>query len=189
MGKVMSIIYRKANRFNVENRAHRFLDKEKLPPAPKFESSYEDMKRTLTDDPEFVERASKRDVLLDNRLKQVFVTSEIHKLTQIEEDEKKPLPLNRSAVEDFEFGFKEPVKVTIGRCTLRQAMKFLVDHESDPTVFTAAKIAEDYKIKHDTVEKILKHFRIFQIHIPDKKLQEKILEQKSYKAIESKKDE
>lgn len=47
MGKVMSMVARKANRFNVENRAHRVLEREKPTPAPKYESNLRDMERTL----------------------------------------------------------------------------------------------------------------------------------------------
>lgn len=47
MGKVMSVAARKANRFNVENRAHRVLEREKPIPAPKYESNLRDMERTL----------------------------------------------------------------------------------------------------------------------------------------------
>lgn len=43
----MSVMMRKANRFNVENRAHRLLDKEKRDIAPKFESNLRDMERVL----------------------------------------------------------------------------------------------------------------------------------------------
>lgn len=47
MGKAMSMVARKANRFNVENRAHRVLEREKPTPAPKYESNLRDMERTL----------------------------------------------------------------------------------------------------------------------------------------------
>lgn len=47
MGKVLSVISRKSRRFNAENRAHRFLDKEKRDAAPKFKANLEDYKRVL----------------------------------------------------------------------------------------------------------------------------------------------
>lgn len=45
MGQVLSFASRKANRFNVENRAHRVLEKEKPTPAPKYESNIRDFER------------------------------------------------------------------------------------------------------------------------------------------------
>lgn len=47
MGKVLSVISRKARRFNAENRAHRHLDKDKLEAAPKFKSNISDFHRVL----------------------------------------------------------------------------------------------------------------------------------------------
>jgi NADH dehydrogenase [ubiquinone] 1 alpha subcomplex assembly factor 4 len=47
MGKVLSVATAKVQRFNVENRAHRFLAQEKVRPAPKFESNVKDLERVL----------------------------------------------------------------------------------------------------------------------------------------------
>lgn len=47
MGQVASMVARRANRFNAENRAHRVLEREKPTPAPKFDSNLRDMERTL----------------------------------------------------------------------------------------------------------------------------------------------
>lgn len=47
MGKVMSVAARKVKRFNVENRAHKFLDREKISPAPKYESNIRDYQKVL----------------------------------------------------------------------------------------------------------------------------------------------
>lgn len=47
MGKVLSVASRKANRFNVENRAHRVLDLDKPQAAPKFESNIRDYQKVL----------------------------------------------------------------------------------------------------------------------------------------------
>jgi len=43
MGKVFSVVRRKANRFNVENRAHRVISKEKPTPAPKHLSAIQEL--------------------------------------------------------------------------------------------------------------------------------------------------
>lgn len=51
MGKVLSIVSRKANRFNAENRAHRVLEREKPIPAPKFESNIRDYQKVLDGSP------------------------------------------------------------------------------------------------------------------------------------------
>lgn len=43
MGKVLSVIQRKVNRFNVENRAHRVISKDKPTPAPKYPSTIKEL--------------------------------------------------------------------------------------------------------------------------------------------------
>lgn len=47
MGKVMSVALAKAQRFNVENRAHRIISMDKPKAAPKFESNLIDLERVL----------------------------------------------------------------------------------------------------------------------------------------------
>lgn len=48
MGKVFSMVARKSNRFNAENRAARIISKEKPVAAPKYPSNVEDMGRVLS---------------------------------------------------------------------------------------------------------------------------------------------
>lgn len=61
------------------------------------------------------------------------------------------LPLDRKPVDDFEYGYKEPVKVSRGRVTLRQAIQFITDHQTEPEVWSAKRIADEYKLKQSIV--------------------------------------
>lgn len=85
-------------------------------------------------------------------------------------DPNRPLPLSRTTIADYELGFQEPElkKVAIGKCTLRQAIQFISDHQQNPDEWTAERIAKEFKLKHETVFMILEHFRMFSIHIPQK---------------------
>lgn len=65
----------------------------------------------------------------------------------------RPLPLNRRNVEDFEYGFKEPEKIPLGRVTLRNALKFINDHQSNPKEYSAIQIADEYLLPEETVSK------------------------------------
>lgn len=47
MGKVMSVVAAKAQRFNVENRAQKIISQAKPTPAPRFESNLKDLERVL----------------------------------------------------------------------------------------------------------------------------------------------
>ena len=47
MGKVLSVVVSKVQRFNVENRAQRIISQDKPKPAPKYESNIKDLERVL----------------------------------------------------------------------------------------------------------------------------------------------
>lgn len=47
MGKIISVMSRKANRFNVEARAEKIISKDKQQAAPKYPSNLSDMDRVL----------------------------------------------------------------------------------------------------------------------------------------------
>lgn len=79
-------------------------------------------------------------------------------------DEEKALPLDRNTPEDFEFGYMEPKRITPGHFTLRQALKFITDHQSEPEKWTAAKIAEEYKLKPEltgNTDQVVYHKPVF----------------------------
>lgn len=58
-------------------------------------------------------------------------------------------------------------RVPLGKCTLRQAIHFISEHQQKPDEVTAEKIANEFKLKQETVDDILEHFRMFAIHIPE----------------------
>lgn len=76
--------------------------------------------------------------------------------------------MSRKHVGQFEYGFQEPdpSKVSKGKCTLRQAVQFISDHQEKPGEWTAEKIASEFKLKQESVNDILEHFRMFSVHIP-----------------------
>ncbi|XP_016990100.1 protein NDUFAF4 homolog [Drosophila rhopaloa] len=187
MGQVLSMVARRANRFNAENRAHRILEREKPTPAPKFDSNLRDMERTLELDPRFVDKLNLKDSSLDGRLKDVYVTSQDRFIKRVQERqaaeaaadqvEKRALPLDRQTPDDFEYGYLEPTRISPGHCTLRQALKFINDHQLDPESWPAKKIANDYKLKEPLVENILHYFKTFNMYIPDQKYKDTLLTQ------------
>uniref|UniRef100_A0A7G3ALM9 Uncharacterized protein n=1 Tax=Lutzomyia longipalpis TaxID=7200 RepID=A0A7G3ALM9_LUTLO len=179
MGQVGSMISRRANRWNAENRAHKIIGKDKPTPAPKYSSNLREIQEALKITPDLVEKLSKKDAGLDDRLKQVYVTSETTIVQNDPETQNidRPLPSDTKRVEDFEFGHKEPKNVRHGRVTLRQASQFLGDYQRDQTEWTVEKIAQHYNLPVNTVDAIVTHFRPFQIYIPDPKRQDKVLQQ------------
>ncbi|KAH8382514.1 hypothetical protein KR009_003929 [Drosophila setifemur] len=199
MGQVASRVVRQAKRFNVENRAHRVLEREKPTPAPKFESNLRDMERTLELDPKFVDKLNVKDASLDTRLKDVYVTSQDRFIKRVQERQAKEaassetqdqrvLPMDRKTPEDFEYGYMEPNRITPGRCTLRQALKFINDHQLDPEAWPAKKISNEYKLKEPHVENILHYFKTFNMYIPDQKYKDTLLTQAKQQLLRVKSD-
>lgn len=169
MGKVLSVVRRKANRFNVESRAHRVISKDKPTPAPKHPSAIQELETIKSDYPHILEEQSRRDSKLDDRLKQVFVRSYDPIVEEPTTSSSHPLPQDRRPFEETEFGYSEPVMIPQGRFTLKQAIKFIADHQADPNTWTAAAIAKEYNITQDKIEKILLYYQTFQVHVPEVK--------------------
>lgn len=174
MGALVTRALRPIRTFNIENRAHRVISKDKPDPAPTYPQNIEDLKRTLEAVPDIDEKLDKKDPDLDNRLKDVYVTSygtpedDITRQRK-EQNPNRPLPQFRNQVEDFELGFKEPDRIPYGRTTLRHAINFIGAYQLNPKDATAEKIASEYKLKEEDVESVLKYFKTFEVYIPKSK--------------------
>jgi len=94
--------------------------------------------------------------------------------------------LERTAPEYFEFGYKEPEKINVarGKCTLRQAVQFITDHQSTPSEWTAQRIASELKMKDDNIVNVLEHFRTFSVFMPDPKQERKKILLDSHKTAD-----
>lgn len=189
MGKVLSVVTSQFRNYNIEQRAHNAISQTKLRPVPKYESTKKDLERILLgneifnknignkirfifflENPEIVEETQRKNPELDNRLKQVFVTSS-HNIDQKRNlNPERPLPLETTPVEFFELGFREleVSQITPGKCSLRQIIQFIGDHKLNPEEWTAEKIASDYKMKVEDVKNLLEFYRIFELHVPEK---------------------
>ncbi|KAM3961366.1 NADH dehydrogenase [ubiquinone] 1 alpha subcomplex assembly factor 4 [Aphomia sociella] len=172
MGALVTKALRPLKSFNIENRAHRVISKEKPVPAPKYPANLEDLKRAVNSDPDLDDKLDKKDTGLDDRLRDVYVTSlgrpedDITREKQIE-NPNRPLPQDRKMPGVFEYGFKEPERLKYGHTTLRDALNFISAYQTNPNEVTAAKIAFEYKMKEEDVEKILKYFKTYEVYIPE----------------------
>ena len=175
MGALVTKALRPIKSFNIENRAHRVISKEKPTPAPRYPHNIEDLKRTLELDPDIDEKLDKKDAGLDKRLKDVYVTSlgrpevDVTREKKAENRSKRPLPQDRKMPEEYDFGFKEPERVPYGRTTLRDAINFISAHQANPDEVTASKIALEYKLNEEDVKNILKYFKTYEVYIPETK--------------------
>lgn len=62
------------------------------------------------------------------------------------EEKSKLLPQNRHSTHDFDMDFYEPTVIPKGKCTLRQAFRFISQHKNDPIKYNSENIAAEYKI-------------------------------------------
>ncbi|XP_026474520.1 protein NDUFAF4 homolog [Ctenocephalides felis] len=168
MGTVLSAAKRSINKFNIEERAHKVLSKEKPTPAPKHPKDVKIFQKALKENPE--SSMLKQHTDHDERLKHVYLESyDVGPDHRTEKsDPSKPLPLNRSAVEPPIYGFHEPNHVPYGKCTLKQAIEFIEEYNKDKQMNNANAIANKYKLSEETTSAILEHFRVFQVYVPPK---------------------
>ncbi|XP_049880207.1 protein NDUFAF4 homolog [Pectinophora gossypiella] len=171
MGALVTRAIRPLKAFNIENRAHRVISKEKPIPAPKYPQNLEDIKRAEAADPHLDEKLETKNEELDARLRDIYVTATGRPEDDITREKQKrnpnrPLPEDRKMVEDYELGFKEPERIPYGRTTLRHAITFISAHQMDPEEATAEKIANEYKLKKEDVDNILKYYKSYEVYIP-----------------------
>ena len=162
MGKVYSRLFKPFRTFNIENRAHRVIERAKPVPAPQY--PFADKQREMVNKlyPDFMETQYKKNVQLDDNLKSVYVSSTDPETKPKKDDEvsTKPLPQDRGHPPTFEYGFYESHVIPQGKCSLKQALIFLTEHTENPTEHSVEKIALQYKLDKEIVANIVQHFRI-----------------------------
>ncbi|KZC09905.1 PREDICTED: protein NDUFAF4 homolog [Dufourea novaeangliae] len=161
MGKVYSYFTRPIRSFNIENRAHRVISKEKPVPAPQYPSVTK--QKELVDKlyPNYMEIHYKKNKQLDEHLKNVYVTSnDSVREPEGEAVSTKPLPQDRKHPPELQFGFYQSDIIPEGKCTLKQALTFIGKHNENSSEYTAEIIAIEYKLDKQVVVNILKHFKI-----------------------------
>ncbi|KAM0728700.1 Protein NDUFAF4-like protein [Formica fusca] len=182
MGKVYSLLTRPIRTFNVENRAARIISREKPIPAPQYPSTEKQKKLSDEVNPNFMKEHYQKNVRLDQRLKDVFVTSTDPQKVIEPTREPRPLPQNRYTIDEYTFNFFEPATIPVGKCSLKQVLTFLSQHKHDPLTYSSENIAAEYKIDKKVVDDILKHFKLYVTMIPKS---EEILEDPAQEMFET----
>ncbi|XP_070159887.1 protein NDUFAF4 homolog [Polyergus mexicanus] len=161
MGKVYSLLTRPIRTFNVDNRAARIISREKPVPAPQYPSTEKQKKLSDEVNPNFLKEHYQKNVRLDQRLKDVFVTSTDPQEVIEPAREPRLLPQNRHMIDEYAFNFLEPTTIPVGKCSLKQVLTFLSQHEDDPLTYSSKNIAAEYKIDKKVVDDLLKHFKLY----------------------------
>ncbi|GAB1608773.1 NADH dehydrogenase [ubiquinone] 1 alpha subcomplex assembly factor 4-like [Argonauta hians] len=169
MGAVRSKMMKPLRNFNVESRAHKALDKQKIKPVPAPHHKLPPTVSTTEGQPEPDPVANSRDELLHERLKVVRVES-IGPANK--SFESRNLPERSTSLPEPEYGVVEPDQVTPGRVTISQALNLISDHQTNPKLHSAANIAQQYNLELYNTQQMLKHFQVFHMHFP-KKMEER----------------
>jgi len=175
-------ITRPVQRFNIEARTEKVLDKEKPMPAPKYKADIESRQMNLEQHWEKMDKDIKsKDESHSKRLKDVYVTSEdpdgydpdINRRRPTNPD--RPLPTDGFAYQmQRGFGTPEGYQAPPGRITLDAAQAMLLDNAQDPQGFNAGALATKYNLKVADAEAIIQSFKVFTfIKAQGKKLTEK----------------
>jgi len=195
MGQQISRVYgyvikRPIQRFNIENRAFKVLDKiedpkEKAMRAPMFQSDKEILEQVRKTTPNLETEVQRKDSDLDDRLKDVYVQSydppgSEHFKGPMEDKRKenadRPKPADRSVhSEDFVPGLLRMDKSgkLRGKVNIDEAVELLTAHAAKPDVNTVESLADQYRLNADTLADVVKHFKVFKVFTPPPEVEKK----------------
>ncbi|XP_058804126.1 protein NDUFAF4 homolog isoform X2 [Phymastichus coffea] len=152
--------------WNIENRAHKIISREKPKAAPTYDSTLQQIELVNKLEPDYKQKAQRKDQQLNDNLKKVYVTSNSTEIQEIDQrkNPNRPLPKDRLLHEDFPFGHYEPPEIKPGRISLRQAVELLSNRKTNPKKYTASYIAAEYKLEKEVVENILEYYSLFTVY-------------------------
>ncbi|XP_074844944.1 NADH dehydrogenase [ubiquinone] 1 alpha subcomplex assembly factor 4 [Carettochelys insculpta] len=147
--------------FNLENRAHRELSKEKLTPAPRHPSA---MPLPPPDDPEIQEKILRKDDKLLALLKEVYVDSRDPPV-QVKDESGSILRKQQ----EYRLAKLDHLKdldvqeVPKGKISVVEVLTLLNNHKLSPQTWTAEKIAKEYSLDVKDVSSLLEFFIPFSV--------------------------
>ncbi|KAM4694123.1 NADH dehydrogenase [ubiquinone] 1 alpha subcomplex assembly factor 4 [Discoglossus pictus] len=173
MGGQLTRVFRN---FNLENRAHRLIAKEKLAAAPRHPVMKDTLQTATSDHPDIKDKIYKKDDVLLSRLKEVYVDSSDPPIEIKEEwpSEQVERRLPKQTMRSNPFAALDVEHIPKGKISILEALTLLNNHKHSPDAWTAEKIAQDYDLKLHDAQAVLHHFIPFDV---------KIIKQKDIKQI------
>ncbi|KAM9316624.1 NADH dehydrogenase [ubiquinone] 1 alpha subcomplex assembly factor 4 [Gastrophryne carolinensis] len=164
-------LVRALRNFNVENKAHRLIGREKLDAAPMHPGTKEALAGLASRHPEIKKEINKKDDALLSRLKDVYVAStdpsEAKQAVQPSESEEFRAP-RQTLNSDMD-------SIPKGRISVVEVLTILNNHKQSPKTWTAEKIAKEYTLNIKDTQALLEYFRTFDLHLvpPKEKIADK----------------
>ncbi|OCT80512.1 NADH dehydrogenase [ubiquinone] 1 alpha subcomplex assembly factor 4 [Xenopus laevis] len=154
--------------FNLENRAHGLIGKEKPRPAPSHPKTEDALRATKTHHPDIEDKIRNKDNLLLTRLKEVYVdssdpSSEVQTKESASAQEELRLPkltVNRETLMDLDVE-----SIPKGKISVLEALTLLNNYKNSPETWTAKKISEDYHLDSKKTQALLEYFIPFNVKI------------------------
>ncbi|XP_074541431.1 NADH dehydrogenase [ubiquinone] 1 alpha subcomplex assembly factor 4 [Halichoeres trimaculatus] len=154
--------------FNLENRVHRELSKEKPRLAPRHVGSALSAAGS-SGDVETEGPANKKNDPLLNLLKSVYVESTDPAAAETSQHETTGKGSERRALKfslpGDSYGLVDLTDVPTGKLTIAEALKAMSSHQRQPQTMTAEKIAQDYSLDIKDTKALLEFFIPFQVQI------------------------
>ncbi|XP_071956625.1 NADH dehydrogenase [ubiquinone] 1 alpha subcomplex assembly factor 4-like [Antedon mediterranea] len=162
-----NILRRGVKNFNVENRAHRLLDRQPKP-APKYAtpttSKYKNVSPIVATDSDDIKRFQKKDNNLLTMLQSVNVDSSGNdpKFNNRPKDSR-VLPADRLRQPESTELWNNDDQVPDGRLSVSQALQLLAKYQRNRNEWPVERLAEEYKLNPLDVANILEYFQSFKV--------------------------
>ncbi|XP_038655478.1 NADH dehydrogenase [ubiquinone] 1 alpha subcomplex assembly factor 4 [Scyliorhinus canicula] len=151
--------------FNLENRAHVEIGKQKPSSAPRHPSSKGLIEQQLNSHPEVHEVHDKNEELL-SLLKDVYVDSKDIPATRlVTAKTSKKVQEHRLLKSALNYELYNITTVPKGKLSIPEVLIILNNHKLQPKVWTIDKIAEDYSLDLKDVVGLLEFFKPFEIKV------------------------
>ncbi|KAE8603073.1 hypothetical protein XENTR_v10014212 [Xenopus tropicalis] len=154
--------------FNLENRAHRLIGKEKPRPAPTHPKTEDAVRATKTHHPDIEDKIRNKDNLLLTRLKEVYVDSydpSSGVQTKVSRSAQKEHRLPKFAMNRESLMGVDVESIPKGNISVLEALTLLNNHKNSPETWTAEKISEDYHLDLKNTQSLLEYFIPFNVKI------------------------
>jgi NADH dehydrogenase [ubiquinone] 1 alpha subcomplex assembly factor 4 len=171
-------LVRPAQRYNVENRAMKLLDKiekseKPVVTAPKHPPTEKYLMELIQKHPEIMENVKKPAKEIIEGVKQIKIKTTVvpyeYNVREESNESKsmaRQLPERRQKLFLAEMGVKDPDRVPVGKVSLREAVQLIKAHGSEPENYTAEKIAKVHDLQLHDVENVLDHFKPYFYYYP-----------------------
>lgn len=155
-------VARVARNFNLENRAEREISKMKPSAAPRHPSTRSALREQTISHPEIKGEISTKNEKLLSLLKDVYVDSKdpVSSLVVKGAETLEPKEFRLPKGHHLGLGIKNIPK---GRVSIVETLTLLNNHKLNPKTWTAEKIAQEYHLKLEDVNSLLKYFVTFEV--------------------------